>query len=1122
MDLDDVLLDEFVAEANEHLLTIEDDFLALERQKEAPDSELVDKLFRAIHSVKGGAAFVGLSRIKELSHAMENLLSKFRSRELAISSDHIDALLKGVDLLNTMIAAPMQSDSVDFAALHTRLKALVSGENAPQPAVQAPQPVQPSVPEPQQKPESTTPVAAAAPLPRSAPPDMPKSSPTKEPAVQQVIEALAEPPDNSPFTLDEQLVAQVLDKHERLYHLTFPLAQAPEAILKTLQGVGKIVTAHIMHGQHDIETSAPSPGFLEIAVLLATDAPPEALHNALAPTLELNATDLLLLREKITAVTSEGAAAPEGPEVQEEPEVPEEPETPAAPLEETPEQPSEAMPESASAEDIAPPIIVSTSVPSVAPSQTHAAAEKVVKEPAQDLVEGKPAKERSSTIRLNVGILDKLMTLAGELVLVRNQQLQSMESKDSLSRDVVQRLDMVTTELQETIMQTRMQPVGNVFNKLPRIVRDLSASLGKEIELSISGNEVELDKTLLESLNDPLIHIVRNCCDHGIESPEVREQAGKSPTGEIRIQAFHEGGQINIEIADDGHGISPLAVRRKALERGLRSDVELNQMSDREVISLVMLPGFSTAEQVSDISGRGVGMDVVRHAIESLGGSVELESWEGEGTTLHLRLPLPLAIIPCLIVVVGDHRFAIPQVNLEELVCLYDDDVHTKIEVAGNQEVYRLRNKLLPMVRLSEILARPRHFSRETKAEIADHYHLISTNESAPQPPPAADSKGRTVLPEAQRIPPASDNLSFAVVKVGAERFGLIVDKVLGTEEIVVKPMHPSLKSLRCYSGATVMGDGTVSLILDIEGIARHAGVFLEQPEEEVFSKRGASISDEDTQSILLFRNGPNEQFALALPLTRRIEKISMQQVERVGNKEFITVDGQSTLVLRLDKLLHVSPCMERDEMFLILPKFIKRPFGILMSEILDIEETSIKLNTDSYVEEGLLGTDIIRDHLTLFPDIYRLIELAEPQWFAERRLAHPLPEGTKRILIVEDSSFMRNMLKRYLEADGHQVWETEDGKQALDVLENQEFDLVVSDIEMPVMDGLEFVKNLRHSSPRKDVPTLALTSLNTEEDKRKALTAGFDRYQVKIDRERFLADVTTLLTDGAPERRQA
>lgn len=356
-------------------------------------------------------------------------------------------------------------------------------------------------------------------------------------------------------------------------------------------------------------------------------------------------------------------------------------------------------------------------------------AETVVPQPATEKSAPSKEHEANETIRINVSILNKLMNMAGELVLVRNQQLMTADYTDPVARGISQRLDIVTTELQETIMRTRMQPIGNIFGKLPRIVRDLTRKLGKKIDLQLFGNEVELDKTILESLTDPLTHIIRNSCDHGIEIPADRLKAGKDATGIIQVRAFHEAGQINLDIIDDGKGLDIESIREKALKQSIKTEPELSQMSEKDILALIMLPGFSTAKQVTDVSGRGVGMDVVANGIEQLGGTIDLESSLGVGTSIHLRLPLTLAIIPCLVIISGGYRYAIPQVNLEELVCLYDDDVYSKIEYAGNQEVYRLRNELLPMVRLHEVLNRPMALDEQAKSKITKHFHAIAKDE---------------------------------------------------------------------------------------------------------------------------------------------------------------------------------------------------------------------------------------------------------------------------------------------------------------------------------------------------------------------------------------------------------
>jgi two-component system chemotaxis sensor kinase CheA len=572
------------------------------------------------------------------------------------------------------------------------------------------------------------------------------------------------------------------------------------------------------------------------------------------------------------------------------------------------------------------------------------------------------------------------------------------------------------------------------------------------------------------------------------------------------LTAYHEAGRVNIEISDDGRGIDPEIIRKKVLEKGLKTESELDLMSDKDILHIILLPGVTSADEASDVSGRGVGMDVVKTGIEQLGGSFDLESAVGEGTTIHLRLPLTLAIIPSLIVTSGKNMFAIPQISLEELLCLYDEDVKTKIECTDDQEVYRLRDHLLPMVRLSEVLARPISFTREVRAEITEKYrkeHEVAWQEYIDA---GGGKNGETF----------SQSCNFAVVKAGNSRFGLIVDKILGTEEIVVKPMHWAVKSLGIYSGATIMGSGKCALILDVEGIARHTGVLenglLAKDAEEI----DRAAKHEDQENALLFRCGAKEQFAMALQIIRRIEPISMSDVELIDEREFITIDGTSTRVLRLDQVLTVSPVVEQEEMFLILPRH-KRPVGLLISQIIDIEETSTQLNVESYMEDGLLGTSIIRESMTLFIDIYRLIEIIEPEWFADQKMgllgkAGLPPETAKQVLLLEDDSFFRRLIKGYLEGDGYKVTTAENGKIGLDRFEENEFDLIVSDLEMPVMDGWEFLKHVRQGTHQQDISAMALTSLDTDKDRKRAMECGFDRYEVKLNREHFLSTVAELL----------
>ncbi len=691
--------------------------------------------------------------------------------------------------------------------------------------------------------------------------------------------------------------------------------------------------------------------------------------------------------------------------------------------------------------------------------------------------------ERTDTIRISTDILDQLMALTGELVLIRNRELLSSAMSEPGGRSISQRLSLVTAELQETILRTRMQPIGNVFGKLPRIVRELGKKYSKETELSFAGRDTEVDHRILDSLAGPLVCALRVCCRDSIESSEEREKAGKSAVGRISLDAWSSAGEIHIRIRDDGRGIDPESVKKAVMRMGMRNAGQLAGMTEKEILSLLFLPEFSSKAEQSRFSARDRDFRSIKESMESLNGTAELESVPGEGTVIHLRLPITLAIIPSLIVAQGQQRYAIAQMNVEELICLYDEDVKKKIGKAGNQEMYRLRGQLLPLARLKEVLEHPEGYGESDGTSSPD---LTGT------------------LPEKK-----GDSLTFAVVRTGNRRFGLIIDRVLGTEDIVVKAIHPVLAGLRIYSGLTVMGDGGVVLILDMEGICHHAGLRFHAPEQTESEESGRIA---EVQTVLLFKNGLSEQFALALPLIRRVERIAAADIEKVGEREFVTVAGVSVRIVRLDSMFRVSPCEMKAEMFLVLPKFISRPFGILVSQLLDTASVSRDLNTESHMEDGLLGTAIVQNHLTLFIDVFRVIELAEPDWFAARKNQAPRPEDKKHILLVEDSHFFRRLVKNYLESDHYAVTMAENGEEALDCMEKGKFDLIVSDLDMPVMDGWAFLKKVRKEKRYGNIPAIALTALNSETDQARAQNAGFNGYEIKLNREQLLFNVAKLL----------
>ncbi len=677
-------------------------------------------------------------------------------------------------------------------------------------------------------------------------------------------------------------------------------------------------------------------------------------------------------------------------------------------------------------------------------------------------------------VRVDVHLLDKLMNLAGELVLSRNRMAQiatQLDDADLLTAN--QRMSLVVTELQEQIMKTRMQPVGNVFNKFPRIVRDLAKSAQKQIQLQIKGAETELDRSIIEVIKDPLTHMVRNSIDHGVEPPDIRVQKGKPQVGTLIMKAYHEGGQVIIEIQDDGAGMDPEKLREKAVEKGIISPDQATSLSDREALMLIFQPGFSTAEKVTNISGRGVGMDVVKTNIEKLGGTVELKSEVNVGTTVRIKIPLTLAIIPALIVRAAGQRYAIPQVNLVELVCLSPEAQKKDVQVIGNSEFYRLRGQILPLVRLKKILGAGMELASEQDEE---------------------DNKA---------------SMNIVVLNSGDRQFGLVVDAINDSEEIVVKPLGKHLKHISCYAGTTLMGDGRVALILDIVGIASTLNLRAEDSLHETKMVAESRTAEEERQFLLLFSVDPSECFALPLALVNRLDKIPASRIEHVGSREVVQYRGKSMPVIRLENYLPISPLSEQEEYHLIVFNFNNKDVAFLVSQIEDSVDIVIDVEEETFRQEGILGSAIIKDKTTLFIDIYQILQMYDPDFLRQEQDGSPI---NARILMAEDSAFYRNLLHSYISAEGYEIITAEDGQQAWELLQTEEVDLVMTDIEMPRMNGLKLAQKIRGNAKFEKLPILAVTSLSGEEDKNKAMEAGVDEYLPKLDRDQVLTAVKNLL----------
>ncbi len=720
---DDELIKDFIVESQEHLSDVESQLLTLESQQDGVDVALVNKVFRAVHSIKGAAGFLGFEVLESLAHRGEEVLNRLRNNEMRPTNLVINTLLKATDRLKGLL------DSLE--------------------------------------------------------------------------------------TSNEQDVTEHIVALERLLN-------ADSAVVEELDRVKKV------------------------------DAPEEAV----------------------------------------------------------PERVSECASQRDSAESIS--------------SVIHDAA--IVS--AVD-----------STIRVDVSLLDTLMTRVGELVLARNQILQftgELGNTDLLR--TTQRLNLITTELQEGVMKTRMQPIGNVWSKFPRLVRDLAVICGKEVRIEMEGKATELDKTIIEAIKDPLTHLVRNTVDHGIEKPEVRRSIGKPVEGCLTLRAFHEGGQVIIDISDDGAGLNLERIKIKAIEKGLVSQEQVARMQEQEIAQLIFLPGFSTAEKVSNVSGRGVGMDVVKTNIEKIGGSVDLQTRPGLGTTVKIKIPLTLAIIPALIVSCAGNRFAIPQVNLLELVRLEGEQTTKSIEWIQGAPVYRLRGRLLPLVYLRNVL----------KTNVASE---------APQ-----------------------DVINIVILRADDRQFGLVVDRVNDTEEIVVKPLSKQLKGVAVYSGTTIMGDGKVALILDVLGLAYASQVISKMRDGALVDPNGRSKdANGEPQTLIILGTGTSRRLALPISQVARLEKISKEAVEYADQQEVVQYRGKILPLIRLASFLGLesNDTSEDNLLNVVVYNENERSFGLVIDKIIDIVETSLQINHPS-AREGLLGSVVIHDRVTDLVDLPAVIRMID------------------------------------------------------------------------------------------------------------------------------------------------
>ena len=681
---------------------------------------------------------------------------------------------------------------------------------------------------------------------------------------------------------------------------------------------------------------------------------------------------------------------------------------------------------------------------------------------------------KAQTIRVNVETLEQLMTMVSELVLTRNQLLEMVRRLDDSEFKVpLQRLSNVTAELQEGVMKTRMQPIGNAWQKLPRIIRDLSKELDKKINLEMIGAETELDRQVLEQIKDPLTHMVRNSADHGLETTEGRLAAGKSEVGNVTLSAYHEGGHIIIKIADDGQGLPTEKIKSKVIANGIATEAELEEMSENQIHKLIFHAGLSTAEKVTNVSGRGVGMDVVRTNIELIGGTVDLTSVAGEGTTFIIKIPLTLAIVSALIVEASGQRFAIPQLAVLELVKSNANAEH-RIEMINDSPVLRLRNKLLPVISMSKLLGHSTGQKTDDDGDVKD----------------AVDQ-----------------NVFVVVVQVGGQTFGIVVDAVFHTEEIVVKPMSSMLREITMFSGNTILGDGSVILIVDPNGIAQavardHGGA---QESNHVDAADAADlIGNEEQTALLVFKSGSDDLKAVPLSLVTRLEEVDVANIEKSNNRDLVQYRGKlMPLIYIEDHLTH------KDEGLQPILVFAdeSHSMGLVVDEIVDIVEDRLTIEISSE-KDGIVGSAVIKGKATEVIDVGYYLPKAFDDWLEKRDIPNPVQRELK-LLLVDDSAFFRNLLSPLLASAGYRVTMVESATDALQLKENGEvFDVIVSDIEMPEMDGITFASTLKDDSQWGHTPIIALSSHTNPEVIARGRAAGFRDYVAKFDREGLIESI--------------
>ena len=989
----DDLLNEFLTETSESLDVVDMELVKFEQ--EPNNSEILDNIFRLVHTIKGTCGFLGLPRLEALAHAAETLMGKFRDG-VPVTQEAVTLILGSLDRVKEILTE------------------LETNETEPEG--------------------------------------------NDEDLISQldILSGVGE--GAAPATGDAEAVAQ-----------NSGVAEDTSVQEDGADGGLKIVQRELKAGE------------------VSLDDLEKAFQEAEGPDDVVAATEIKIVERELKAGEvslddlEKAFQETEGPDDMGPPPVPDDF-------------------KSSTSENEAP-VVEATPV-----AKDPDKPKPEPKKPAIKSAEKKEVSVKNQSIRVNVDTLETLMTMVSELVLTRNQLLEMVRKhSDSEFHVPLQRLSSVTAELQEGVMKTRMQPIGNAWQKLPRIVRDLANELDKKIELVMKGAETELDRQVLELIKDPLTHMVRNSADHGLETTQERIDAGKPELGKITLEAFHEGGHIIIRIAEDGRGLNTDRIKQKIIENGLATEAELDALPEEQIHRFIFRAGFSTAASVTSVSGRGVGMDVVRTNIELIGGSVDVKSKAGEGSVFSIKIPLTLAIVSALIVESNGQRFAVPQLNVVELVRAQAGSDH-RIELINDTPLLRLRNKLLPLVQLAKILDLPEIELEEVVTQATDAITLDQdavvidecdevanvTSEDQMEMLETEDSVSSDTEPQ------TGEEGFIIVTKVGEKTFGIVVDSVFDTEEIVVKPMSYRLRENNLFSGNTILGDGSVIMIVDPNGVANKiSGESFHQDKSEVVESTSSKTSGSGVVSILLFKAGSDEPKAVPLSLVTRLEEIDVDSIEHSIDRDLVQYRG------KLMPLVYVNPehkPKENGRQPILVFTDDDHAMGLVVDEIVDIVDEKLNVEVES-IKPGMVGSAVIRDVATEVIDIGYYLPQAFDNWFHRQEKGIV---GTKlRLLLVDDSSFFRNMLTPVLGAQGFEVTAVVSPNEAIKLHDEGEvFDVIVSDIEMPEMNGFEFAKFVRSTKIWSKTPIIAISSFTSNSAIEQGKEAGFHDYVAKFDRE--------------------